>query len=144
MYCCNAPLTNALVALWPVPCAPVTSTPPRVRSPKAGTDPRGTLMPAAVASLSSCVTSMPACTRICLAVGSTARTLFMLSSRKLTEVTLLAGLTAEDGAAAADSGSGTGLFSQLGWVRSEPPGHVNGAVLWKALQVLGKWVQHKH
>ena len=46
-------LTRELVALCPVPCAPVTSTPPRVRSPNAGTEPNGTLIPAAVASFSS-------------------------------------------------------------------------------------------
>jgi hypothetical protein len=46
---------------------------------------------------------------------------------------LLAGVTADGDGAAAD-GSGTGLFSQLGCVRMELPGHVKGAVLWNALQ----------
>lgn len=126
-------LTRELVAWCPVPCAPVTSTPPSVRSPNAGTDPNGTLIPAAVASFSSCVINMPACTRICLAAWSTARTLFMPSSRNVTDVMLLTGLTAEDGADAVE-GSSTGLLSLLGWVRRELPGHVNGAVLWKALR----------
>lgn len=57
----------------------------------------------------------------------------MPSSRNVTDVVLLTGLTAEDGADAVE-GSSTGLLSLLGWVRRELPGHVNGAVLWKALR----------
>jgi len=57
----------------------------------------------------------------------------MESCRNVTVVTLLAGLTAAEGAAELP-GMGTGLFSQLGCVRTEVPGHTKGAVLWKALQ----------
>jgi len=56
----------------------------------------------------------------------------MESCRNVTVVTLLAGLTAAEGAAELP-GMGTGLFSQLGCVRTEVPGHTKGAVVWKAI-----------
>jgi hypothetical protein len=92
-------------------------------------------MPAAVASLSSCVISMPVWTRICLLTRSTDSTLVIFSSRRVTEVTLLAGLMADGAGAAPEVRSGTGLLAQSGCVRWALPGHTNGAVLWKALHV---------